>query len=103
MLYPTSYGEGMPICLLEGMGMGLVVVTRPVAGIRDIVVDGENGFLIESLDPKAFAERLQYLVQNVAVCRRLIHKSQREAEARFEVKNVAKRMEEIYFETGQWP
>jgi glycosyltransferase involved in cell wall biosynthesis len=101
MLYPTSYGEGMPICLLEGMGMGLVVVTRPVAGIRDIIEDGRNGFLVESTNPEAFAERLQYILGNAAVCESVSRNSEMEAELRFEIRNVTKRIEQIYFETGQ--
>jgi len=91
----------MPICLLEGMGMGLVVVTRPVAGIRDILEDGRNGFLVESTDPEAFAERLQYLLGNAALCESVSRNSEMEAELRFEIRNVTKRIEQIYFETGQ--
>ena len=45
MLYPTNYGEGMPISLLEGMGMGLAVVTRPVGGIADILGAAKMVFL----------------------------------------------------------
>ncbi|OGU05261.1 MAG: hypothetical protein A2075_01055 [Geobacteraceae bacterium GWC2_58_44] len=101
MLYPTSYGEGMPICLLEGMGMGLVVVTRPVAGIRDIIEDGKNGFLVESTDPEAFADRLKYILGDAAVRRSVSQNGKREAELRYEIRNVAKRLEQIYFETGQ--
>ena len=100
MLYPTRFGEGMPICLLEGMGMGMVVITRPVAGIRDIVVDGENGYLIESTDPAAFAERLRQLLRQPALGRMVANSCKIQAEERFEISNVAKRMERIYFETG---
>lgn len=101
MLYPTSYGEGMPISLLEGMGMGLVVVTRPVAGIRDIIEDGKNGLLVESTNPEVFAERLKYILANAAVSRSISINTKREAELRFEIKNVTKRLEQIYFETGR--
>jgi glycosyltransferase involved in cell wall biosynthesis len=101
MLYPTSYGEGMPISLLEGMGMGLVVVTRPVAGIRDIIADGENGFLVESTAPEEFAERLKYILANEAVRQSVSQNSKRDAELRFEIRNVTKRLEQIYLETGQ--
>lgn len=101
MLYPTCYGEGMPISLLEGMGMGLVVITRPVAGIRDIIADGENGYLIESPQPQPFAERLQYLLAHGAVAQGVAGRSRRDAETRFEIRNVARRMERIYYETAQ--
>ena len=101
MLYPTSYGEGMPICLLEGMGLGLVVVTRPVAGIRDIIEDGKNGFLVESTDPEVFADRVRYILDHDALRKSVARNGKRVAEARFEISNVTKRLEQIYFETGR--
>lgn len=101
MLYPTSYGEGMPISLLEGMGMGLVVVTRPVAGIRDIIADGKNGFLVDSTDPEDFAEKLKHILLNKSVRQNVSRNSKRDAELRFEIRNVTKRLEQIYLETGQ--
>lgn len=101
MLYPTSYGEGMPIALLEGMGMGLVVVTRPVAGIRDIIEDGRNGLLIESNEPEEFARRLGLLLSDGGAREGLARSGTREAEERFEIRNVARRLERIYYETGQ--
>ena len=101
MLYPTSYGEGMPICLLEGMGLGLVVVTRPVAGIRDIIEDGKNGFLIESTAPEAFADRLKYILLNAAARHSISQNGKRQAEIRYEIRKVTRRLEQIYFETGQ--
>lgn len=41
-----SYREGMPKALLEAMAMGKPIVTTDVAGCRETVKEGENGYLV---------------------------------------------------------
>jgi len=36
LLFPTFHNEGLPINILESLVMGLYVITRPVAGIKDL-------------------------------------------------------------------
>jgi len=61
-LFPTYYGEGCPIVVLEAMGAGLAVVSTPVAGIPDIVEHGKNGFLIDSRNPQDFYKAVKTLI-----------------------------------------
>ena len=65
LLFPTYYGEGLPLVILESMIYGIPVITRPVGGIPDIVKDTEHGFLTESKDPKIFAELVLKLCNDV--------------------------------------
>lgn len=96
MLFPTSYGEGMPNVLLEGMGNGLVPITRPISGIKDIVSDGENGFLVESLYPGDFAVKIKYLLENKAEWQTMSDKTRQVANENYEIKKVVKRIELIF-------
>lgn len=41
----TSRWEGTPMCALEGMALGVPLVTTPVDGLKKLIIDGENGFL----------------------------------------------------------
>src|SRR5208282_729570 len=41
-----SHFEGMPLTLLEAMAAGLPCVTTNICGMRDLIVDGKNGFLV---------------------------------------------------------
>ena len=41
----TSISEGIPLTLIEGMAAGRPVVSTPVGGVAEVVVDGETGLL----------------------------------------------------------
>jgi glycosyltransferase involved in cell wall biosynthesis len=42
-----SYHEGFPIAILEAMASGKVIITSSIVGIPEIIINGENGYLIE--------------------------------------------------------
>lgn len=43
----TSRWEGTPMCALEAMALGVPIVSTPVDGLKDLVVNSENGFLFD--------------------------------------------------------
>lgn len=47
LIVPSSPTEGLPTVILESMACGTPVYATPVAGVPDVVVAGENGFLLE--------------------------------------------------------
>ena len=42
-----ALGETFPVCLLEGMALGLPAIATRLSGIPDIIADGETGILVE--------------------------------------------------------
>ncbi|MDO4294393.1 MAG: glycosyltransferase [Eubacteriales bacterium] len=62
----TSFTEGMPNTLIEAMSLGLACVSTdcPCGGPRDLIRDGENGFLVPPDDDRALAERLRLLLSD---------------------------------------
>jgi L-malate glycosyltransferase len=54
----TSLGEGFSNSILEYMAAGKPVVATRVGGAAEAVVDGESGYLVESDDDGAMAERV---------------------------------------------
>lgn len=63
-ILPTSHGEGMPTSLLEAMAFGLPIISRPVGGTIDFFKDGKMGFLLDSLNPEDYAEKIIHLLDN---------------------------------------
>lgn len=50
--------EALGVVLLEAMASGCPVIGSNVGGVPDIIIDGENGFLVPEQDPDALAERI---------------------------------------------
>ena len=62
-----SYNEGLPGSVLEGMSAGLPVVSTPVGGIAEAVLDGDTGFLVEPGDVQALTGALESLASDEAL------------------------------------
>lgn len=54
-----SYREGLPRAVLEAMSMAKPVIVTDVPGCRELVVEGENGYLAPVKDPRALRRVLQ--------------------------------------------
>lgn len=60
----TSLWEGLPISVLEAVACGLPVVVTDTGGVREIVSNGDTGFLIEPHDVSAMAEKIISLLKD---------------------------------------
>jgi glycosyltransferase involved in cell wall biosynthesis len=69
---PTGPGEGIPRVLLEAMAGGLPIVATRVAGIPSLVIDGQNGLLLERASGAAVAESVGRLIGDAALRQRII-------------------------------
>jgi len=53
--------DGIPTVFMEAMATGRPVISCPLAGIPELVKDGETGVLVESDDPAALAQAITRL------------------------------------------
>lgn len=61
----SSRYEGLPMVLLEAQSSGLPIVAfQCKCGPRDVVSDGEDGFLVAEGDVRGLADKLLYLINN---------------------------------------
>jgi len=58
LLVPSS-AEGLPISMLEALTSGRPVVATDVGGIREILVEGINGFIAEAPSLSSFSDALE--------------------------------------------
>lgn len=56
---PSLYKEGLPNVLLESMAMGVPVVSSNIGGVREIVFNGETGYMVDPGDTPALAEAIR--------------------------------------------
>ena len=66
-----SRAENLPMSVIEGMAAGLAVVTTPVGAVKDIIIDGETGILVEPGDSVALADALERMIADPALRERL--------------------------------
>ena len=61
----TSRYEGLPLVLLEAKQYGLPIVSfKCPTGPSEIILDGENGYLIENFDVKQMSQKIIELIRN---------------------------------------
>jgi glycosyltransferase involved in cell wall biosynthesis len=91
-----SSAEGVPIVLMEAMASRLPVVATAIAGVRELVADGESGLVVPPGDDEALAEALRRLAEDPALAARL-GLNGREAVAReFSLEGSAARLEALF-------
>ena len=56
--------EGLPVNVMEAMATGLPLVVTDCRGNRDLVQNGENGFVVGINDAEGMAERMEYIYNN---------------------------------------
>ena len=71
----ASEFEALPISLVEALSCGRPCVATDVGGVREIVQDGDNGFLVPFGEPEAMAAALLRLSRDPETCARLGERS----------------------------
>ncbi len=60
----TSHGNGFPIALIEAALCGLPIVTTDVAGVHDIVIEDQTGYLVSVRDPREIAKKMVFALKD---------------------------------------
>lgn len=92
---PSYYLEGVPRTVLEAMAMGRPILTTEVAGCRETVIPGENGFLVPKRDITALAERMVWFIEHPEEWKRMGLRSRAMAVERYDVHSVNRELLKI--------
>jgi L-malate glycosyltransferase len=87
--------ETFGLVILEAMHAGLPIVATRVGGIPDLIVDGENGFLVTPGNPEQLKDRILTLLENTALCQDFSRKNT-DAAKRFDWKAISQRTLGVY-------
>ncbi|HEV2678445.1 MAG TPA: glycosyltransferase [Aliidongia sp.] len=94
----TSTGrvEGLGMVLLEAAASGVPAVGSRIGGIPEGIIDGETGFLVSERDPAALASRLNDLLDDPALRRRMGAAARALVERQFDIRRQTGTLEDLY-------
>jgi glycosyltransferase involved in cell wall biosynthesis len=98
-----SYAENLPVSVLEGMAARLPVVSTPVAGTPEAVIEGETGFLVEPGNRESLADRLTRLLTDAALRQKMGLAGRVHAETHFDNEVVCTRLISLWNSTISTP
>ena len=96
-LFP-SFDEAFGLVVAEAMAMGLPVVVAASGGASEIFENGSCGFKIEIEDTEGFISAVRLIKENMALHKKLSNAA-RFLSQQYNVKNMAKTIEELYFKS----
>lgn len=101
-LFP-SVAEGQGLAIVEAMAMARPVVTFKIAPLTEFIEHERNGYLVDPWDLSAFARAVVDLAGDSALSHRLGRRGRRIVEERFDVREIAGQIEEIYTSVAGGP
>jgi glycogen synthase len=90
--------ESFGLVLIEAMRHGLPVVACDAGGMREIISDGVNGYLVKLDDANQLAGRLTLLVENSEIRGQMADSAKQTYESRFTARKMAQSIEKMFSE-----
>jgi len=91
-----SYAEGFPMAVLDAWAYGLPVITTPVGGIPDVLIDNINGLFIKPGDTEGIAFALEKLIGDEVLQDKLSKESLKLSQTAFGLDNITQQLDCIY-------
>jgi glycosyltransferase involved in cell wall biosynthesis len=96
LLIVPSVGEGFGRTLVEAMVLGTIAVAADSGGHREIIKDGETGFLVPPDDIRTFADRVCRLLERPDEAAALARRSRKDALDRFGTRRHVQSVINVY-------
>ena len=92
----TSRSEGMPNAVMEAMASGLPCVVTDTGGCRELVANGETGYVVPVGAVDALADKVLHLLANDEVRRNMGQQARLHVEQQFGMEAMVRRYWELY-------
>ena len=88
--------DGLPTVLLESMALGTPVISTQVAGIPELVKNGETGLCVAERDPQVLAKAMKCLLDDHSLCKTFSKNARLLIESEFEEDRNAKTQRNLF-------
>jgi mannosyltransferase len=98
LLVVASCVESFGRVAVEAMSVKTAVLAVRKGAMAEIIIPGENGFLVDSADPEVMAEAIISIRDNPEQVRKVVEKGYRLVREKYSVENQILKTEEILWE-----
>ncbi|MCH2213922.1 MAG: glycosyltransferase family 4 protein [Flavobacteriales bacterium] len=95
-IFAPNAPEGHPWSLVEASAAGLPIVSTDRGAIRQNVIDGLNGFLLENPDPQKLANRIQMMISDGSLRLKMAEASRNLYEKNFTAKAMSDQLRKVF-------
>jgi glycosyltransferase involved in cell wall biosynthesis len=92
----SSAFEALGLSLIEAMAAKKAVIGAKVDGIKEIVENGKNGFLVELRNEKKMAEAILLLLSDSKLCQKMGENGFEFVKAKFPLEKMLQNYQELY-------
>lgn len=83
-----SYREGFPNVVMQAGAMSLPSIVTDINGCNEIIIEGENGYIVPPRDPQALYQRMKNMVEDTATTKMMAQKARPLIAERYEQQAV---------------
>lgn len=91
-----SWEEGMPLSLLEAMGMGKAVVATDVGGVREVIPNDSLGVVVPARDPERLGQAIMNLLRDAKKREEMGRNARHHIQNAFDVSRTVRELEKAY-------
>jgi glycosyltransferase involved in cell wall biosynthesis len=95
-VFGSTLSEGLANVVIEAMALKKPVIATNIASPADSVVNDITGFLVPLGDIKAMADKINYLLDNPEIARKMGEEGRKRVEEFFDIKKTQERIFKIY-------
>jgi glycosyltransferase involved in cell wall biosynthesis len=98
LLVLASLHEGLPNAVMEAMSAGVPVVATSAGGTKELIIDGETGYLAAPANSKALADRIVRALDDDTHRVEIVSAARRRITSKFGIDRMVESVEALYDE-----
>jgi len=103
LLVLSSLHEGLPNAVMEAMAAGIPVVATAVGGTKELITDGETGFLAPPADSEALAWKINLALMKSDTRSQITAAARKRIESEYGMERMINSVERLYDELLKTP
>ena len=95
LLILPSEAEALPVVLMEAQATGMPVIATNVGSVRQVLIDGQSGYMVPSKDVQAMCDKIEHLIRHPQLWEPMGRAGRRHIEENYDIKKLNLRLAEL--------